>query len=57
MLRSEHSYSRRREEDISSGDVTIELRSHDFNEVDKNITDLEEKGFYQKSGTNLTLPD
>ena len=57
MLRSEHSYSRRREEDISSGDVTIELRSHDFNEVDKNITDLEEKGFYQKSGTNLILPD
>lgn len=45
------------ENGTSSGALNIELRSHDFDEADEDITDLEEKGFYQKTGTNLTLPD
>lgn len=45
------------ENGASSSAVNIELRGHDFDEAEENITDLEEDQFYQKQGTNLTLPD
>src|SRR5690625_3386781 len=45
------------ENNSRSSAVNIELRSHDFDESEEDITDLEENGIYKKEGTNLTLPD